>query len=161
MNEKIEQQVELIDKSSYNLDFEYLYNYRIKEAEDLPIYGMMALYKAIGLTKEVKEYGKSICCADNFWVNFNTLQKIQNLIKDNWEQFNITIEEDNGVRWKENEPRARRKRGKKLSAKINASVMFDFYNYSPNIDDELGDNILVFRIIEPKKDPNIIDIGEC
>ena len=133
-----------------DLDFESLDEWRKEEADDIPICSLISFYKACGITKYIEEYkekeGKSIVSLDNLACNFKTLQRIKDLIETNWSEYSLDIDKDNHVFWdtrtyEKNE----RHYAKKLNSRVQNSINQDFLNFCPGVDDELEDNILVFR----------------
>ena len=75
------------------------------------------------------------------------VNKCKQLIEDNWACYSINIEKDNSVfwdtrKWGKNEKHY----AKKLSAKIQHSLNLDCIQYCPGIDEELENNVIVFRI---------------
>lgn len=84
----------------FPLDFDVLEKH--KDENGLPLLGMVGLYSVIGVADAIKEYGKPICPIDNLYANFGTVQRIRELIKSNWEHYNVTIEKDFAPGWKPN-----------------------------------------------------------
>lgn len=157
---KIQTEPEIENKQGYEeielgrvtLNFEELENWRNTEADDIPICSFLSLYKACGLEPILEKYfeendQKQIVALDNLACNFNTLNKCKQLIEDNWACYSINIEKDNSVfwdtrKWGKNEKHY----AKKLSAKIQHSLNLDCIQYCPGIDEELENNVIVFRI---------------
>lgn len=133
------------------LDFDELADWRNAENDDIPICSCFSLYEASGLKGAIQKYCEEnkaqIVAADNLVCNFYTLQRIKNFITENWQTYSIDIKEDNKVfwdtkRWNKNQKHY----AKTLRAKVRNSVNADFVNFCPGIDDELEDNLIVFKI---------------
>lgn len=135
-----------------NLDFDALEAWRDTTQDDLPICSCFSLYKACGLQDFIKKYSEvhdnaQIIAVDNLFCNINTLERIKKFIIKNWEIYSIDIKEDNHVYWDTKKWKKGQKHyAKKLKAKIRASVNTDFYNFCPGIDEEIEDNVIIFRI---------------
>lgn len=130
--------------SHFLVDFDALENYR--DANGMPLLSMVRFYSLSGIENAVREYGKPISPIDNLYANFGTVQRIKEIIKDNWSHFNITIKEDFHPEWKAGKSHERRKSAYKLNSKISNSINYDFGEYTPNIDDSLEDGIISFRV---------------
>ena len=126
------------------IDFDALENYR--DENGMPLLSMIRFYSLSGIEDAVKKYGKPISPIDNLYVNFGTVQRIKEIIKDGWSHFNITIKEDCHPEWKAGKSHERRKSAYKLNSKISNSINYDFGEYTPNIDDSLEDGIISFRV---------------
>ena len=126
------------------IDFDALENYR--DENGMPLLSMVRFYSLSGIEDAVKKYGKPISPIDNLYVNFGTVQRIKEIIKDGWSHFNITIKEDCHPEWKAGKSHERRKSAYKLNSKISNSINYDFGEYTPNIDDSLEDGIISFRV---------------
>ena len=74
------------------IDFDALENYR--DENGMPLLGMVRFYSLSGIEDAVRKYGKPISPIDNLYANFGTIQRVKEIIKDNWSHFNITIKED-------------------------------------------------------------------
>ena len=117
---------------------------------DLPLYGMVGIYKVTGLydiiEKFVKENGlTSVDPKQLLFCNFTTLTRLKAVISVNWQTFNIDMTENEKVFWKPGQPKARRKYPKKMRAKIRNSVNYNFAYFCPALDEELPDNVVVVR----------------
>lgn len=126
------------------IDFDSLENY--KDENGMPLLGMIRFYMLSGIADAVKEYGSPISPIDNLYANFWTVQRIHDIIKDNWSHYNIAIKEDCHPEWKAGKSHDRRSRAYKINSKILNSINYDFGEYAPNIDDELDDGIIAFRV---------------
>lgn len=138
--------------TTIKLDFDQLEEWRNQDLDDLPICGFLSLYKACGLMPYIEEYVNSkehgpIVAADNLTCNFYTLQRLKNFITNNWQVYSLDIKEDNNVIWDTRKwPKGQKHYAKKLRSTIRNSINTDFLNFCPGIDDELSDNIIVFKI---------------
>lgn len=130
--------------SRLTIDFDVLENY--KDDNGMPLLGMVRFYSVSGITDAVKKYGSPISPIDNLYANFGTIQRIHSIIKDNWSHYNITIKEDCHPEWKAGKGHERRARAYKINSKILNSINYDFGEYTPNIDDELDDGVIVFKV---------------
>ena len=158
---------EEIELGRVTLNFEELEAWRNTEADDIPICSFLSLYKACGLEPILEKYfeennQKQIVALDNLACNFNTLNRCKQLIEDNWACYSINIEKDNSVfwdtkKWGKNEKHY----AKKLSAKIQHSLNLDCIQYCPGIDEELENNVIVFRIYQkPEENTETIENKE-
>lgn len=136
----------MTELSRLSIDFDSLESYR--DENGMPLLSMVRFYSLSGIEDAVKKYGKPISPIDHLYANFGTVQRIKGIIKDNWSHFNITIKEDCHPEWKAGKSHERRKSAYKLNSKISNSINYDFGEYTPNIDDELDDGVIVFRIAE-------------
>lgn len=130
--------------SRHVIDFDALESYR--DENGMPLLSMVRFYSLSGIEDAVREYGKPISPIDNLYANFGTIQRIKEIIKDNWSHFNITIRENHHPEWKAGKNHERRKSAYKLNSKIRNSINYDFGEYAPNIDDSLEDGIISFRV---------------
>lgn len=127
---------------SFKLNWNELESYRNPETQ-MPIYSMINFYEAIGLVQAVKEWGiGNICSLDNIFCNANTQRKIHDFIVDNWEYYNLTLKGDCDIRWKEGQPKERRKFPHKPTARVKSSVGADYLNYCPGLDEGMEDDII-------------------
>ena len=82
----------------------------------------------------------------NLACNFNTLQRIKAFIEQNWMEYSLDIDKDNHVFWDTRKyEKNERHYAKKLNSRVQNSVNQDFLNFCPGLDDDLDDDILVFR----------------
>lgn len=137
--------LKLTEFSRFSIDFDALTNYR--DENGMPLLSMVRFYSLSGIEDEVRKYGKPISPIDNLYVNFGTIQRVKQIIKDNWSHFNITIKEDCHPEWKVGKSHERRERAYKLNSKVSNSINYDFGEYAPNIDDSLDDGIISFRVV--------------
>ena len=144
MEEKKNTDNGMTEISRFLIDFDALENYR--DENGMPLLSMIRFYSLSGIEDAVKKYGKPISPIDNLYVNFGTVQRIKEIIKDGWSHFNITIKEDCHPEWKAGKSHERRKSAYKLNSKISNSINYDFGEYTPNIDDSLEDGIISFRV---------------
>lgn len=139
-------------------DLEELENYRDVEKDNLPIRSFISFYKAIGLEKYLQDYrsktDKQIVSFDNIVCNFPTLESIKEFIKNQWKIYSIDIDADNHVFWKGDQYGEEKHYPKKLSSKVEVSVLTDFLNFCPGTDDDLEDNEIVFRTFEQIEVPD-------
>lgn len=126
------------------IDFDALESYR--DENGMPLLSMVRFYSLSGIEDEVRKYGKPVSPIDNLYANFGTIQRIKEIIKDNWSHFNITIRENYHPEWKAGKSHERRKSAYKLNSKIRNSINYDFGEYAPNIDDSLEDGIISLRV---------------
>ena len=158
----------ILEVERFELDFDMLEQWRNPDFDDLPICGFISLYRAIGVLDRIREYNdthdkdKQFVPLDNLACNFYTLQRMRNLILDNWSCYSLDIDSDRHVfwdttRWAKNQKHYK----KKLHAKVRNSINIDCANFCPGVDDELEDNILIFRVPKSKKkvdtEPIIVD----
>ena len=128
--------------ASFTLDWEKLADYR-DPVTHMPIHCMLNLYEVLGVVTAIKKAEVSnIVALDNLFCNANTQKKIHDFILDNWRYYNLTIEGDEDVRWKEGQPQERRKFAHKPTARAKASVETDYLTYCPGVDDEMDDNVI-------------------
>lgn len=146
-----------IDVIKVKIDFEKLDNWRSEK--DLPVCGFLSLYEALGLTPHIKEYadgqgGVKIAPLNNILCNFYTIQHLRNYIKGNWEIYSLDIDGDNHVFWDESGSyKAWQKHYKKrLKKRIESCLNYDFNNYCPGLDEDLEDDVIVFRIYEEEEE---------
>ena len=127
---------------SFKLDWDKLKSYRDPETQ-MPIYSMLNFYEVIGMVEAIQEWGVGkICALDNIFCNADTQRKIHNLIMDTWQYYNLTLEGDCDVRWKEDQPKEKRKFPHKPIARVKASVESDYLTYCPGLDESMEDDIL-------------------
>lgn len=136
--------------SRLTIDFDSLENY--KDENGMPLLGMIRFYTLSGIADAVKEYGSPISPIDSLYANFGTIQRVHNIIKDNWSHYNITIKEDCHPEWKAGKSHDRRSHAYKINSKVLNSINYDLGEYTPNIDDELDDGVVVFKVMEEAKD---------
>lgn len=146
-----------VEIANIALDFDALEAWRREGEKGLPVYSMLSFYEACGMQQRVKdyydEYGKDqFAPLDVVACNFYTLQRIKNLITDNWELYSMVIVENNRVEWDTRKwaPDTKHYR-RKLRPRVRNSLNYDFANFCPAIDDDLPDNTLVFRVIPREK----------
>ena len=145
MEEKKNTDNGMTEISHFLIDFDALENYR--DENGMPLLSMVRFYSLSGIEDAVRKYGKPISPIDNLYVNFGTIQRIKEIIKNNWSHFNITIKEDFHPEWKAGKSHERRKSAYKLNSKISNSINYDFGEYTPSIDDSLEDGIISFRVL--------------
>lgn len=137
-------------RAKIKLDFEALDEWRKEDADDIPICSLISFYTACGMTRYLEEYrekeGKNIVPLDNLACNFKTLQRIKSFIETNWMEYSLDIDKDNHVFWDtKTYGKNERHYAKKLNSRVQNSINQDFLNFCPGMDDEIDDNILVFR----------------
>lgn len=142
--EKEKKSDEVKEISRVTVDFDKIEKYL--DENGMPLLSMVRFYSLSGIEEAIKKYGKPISPIDNLYANFGTVQRIRNIIKDNWEHYNITIKENCHPQWKEGKGHKRRSRAYKLNSKILNSINYDFGEYAPYIDDDLEDGVISFRI---------------
>lgn len=136
------------------IDFDQLSAWRNSECDDLPICSFLSVYKACGLepyfeAQFEKNGNKQMVALDNLQCNFYTLQKLKNFVKENWQTFSLFLKADNSVEWDDRKwPKNTKHYAKNLSKRIQASLFMDFSNYCPGVDEDLPDNVLVYRVFE-------------
>ena len=157
--EEKEQEKKVIEKDivKIKIDFNKLDTWHSEK--DLPVCSFISLYEAVGLIPYVQEYlktqdGAKIAPLNNILCNFYTIQHLRNYIKGNWERYSIDIDADNHVFWDEKGTyRAWQKHYKRrLKKRVESCLNFDFNNYCPGLDDDLEDDVIVFRIYEEEQE---------
>ncbi len=122
----------------------------------LPVRGCISLYEASGLIPMIQKYseehdGAQITPYDNLLCNFATLQRIKTFLEDQWGYYSINIDKDNHVFWDTKKYPAGTKHYKKsLTNKVKTCVVLDFTNYCCGLDDDLEDDVIVFRVFTKK-----------
>lgn len=136
--------------ATVKLDFTELEEWRKEDSDDIPVCSLLSLYTACGIQDSIKDYckdGEKVTALDNLACNFTTLQKIKSFIESNWMEYSLDIDADNHVFWDTSKyAKNERHYAKKLKSKIQYSINQDFINFCPGIDDELDDDVLVFRV---------------
>ena len=146
---------EILEKIT--LDFDKLAEWRQEDKDDIPICSVLSLYKASGITDAIQSYriahfDEPVFPIVNLCCNFYTLQRIRNFVTNNWQIYSLDIAADEEVKWDTRKwAKGESHYPKKLKAKIRNSINMDFANFCPGLDDNLEDNILVFRIVKKKK----------
>ena len=139
------------DIKEVKINFEELEDY-IDKSSTLPICSFISLYRVAGLVDEMKKYrqetGKQIVPIDNIVCNFDTLDAAKKFVENQWKIYSIDIDADEHVFWKEDQYGHEKHYAKNLSDKIKGAVFSDFLNYCPGTDDDLEDDVFVFRIFE-------------
>lgn len=142
MEEKKEKLASWQEWASFTLDWDKLAEYKDPVLQ-MPVYSMLNLYEVLGVVDVVKKAGvTNIAALDNLFCNATTQKKIHDFILDNWRYYNITIEGNEDVRWKEGQPKERRKFAHKPTARVKASVEMDYITYCPGVDDEMEDDVI-------------------
>lgn len=154
----------MVKEKKFTIDFGKIRDQMCPEEPHLPIHGVLDVYRAIGLFDFWVEFlqeakMESADPKDYLFCNLITMTTLQSTIQNNWETFNIDIIGDDQVIWKPNDLKTRRKRGKKLKAKVRNSVHLDFNRYCPALDDNIEDvDVIIFRLPEEKpEDTKVID----
>lgn len=140
------------------LDFDQLSEWTDPTQDDIPICSFIGFYKACGITAQVEKYVKKnpefkVCAVDNILCNFYTMKHIKNFIQNNWEIHELSIDDNNHPFWNTSRyPKGATHYPKKVRALIRNSINTDFANYCPGLDDELEDDVLVFRVYLPEEE---------
>ena len=147
-----------IDLATIKLDFDSLSKHWWIDdnGESFPILCCLNLYEACGLIPHIEKYAKEkegwqVVPLDNLQCNINTLEKIRSLIEHNWKIYKLDIDSDRHIIWKDNDKKPYNYE-RDMTATAAASVKSDFINYCPGMDDELEDDIIVFRIWEKEEE---------
>ncbi len=149
------------------LDFEKLSSW-MDPVTNLPVRGFLSLYEACGLVSKIKEYSAShedlqFVSIDNIVCNFTTLQAIRNFLAKQWGVYSIDIDGDNHVFWNtKTYPAGTKHYARSLKKKVKASLTQDFMNYGCGTDEELEDNVIIFRVFtkEPVKEEKEDSVNE-
>ena len=144
------------DLAKININFDDIDKWR-KGEEEFPVYGFLSFYEACGLEPVVRKYfeehdNKTMAPFDVIFCNFYTLQRIKNYLKDQWAVYSLDLKGDNQVVWKQSVYGKNKHYPRRISKKVEHSLLLDVTNYCPGIDDELEDNQIVFRIVEEEKE---------
>lgn len=155
-----------MEEKKFKINFGKIKDEMCPEEPFLPIHGVLDVYRSIGLFDAWKEFleAKGLKAADPkdyLFCNSVTLLTLREMIRNNWETFNIDIVGNDQVIWKPNDLKTRRKRGKKLHAKVRNSVNLDFDRYCPALDENIEDvDTIILRIpdkIEPDEETEVVD----
>lgn len=147
---------EYTELASAKLDYDALDEWRDAEADGVPVCGFLRLYKACGLEEAIKAHcdaaGGPIAPADNLVCNLKTMMRLKSFIEGIWETYSIDIDADGHVFWDPLSKYGRLKHyPKKMKARVKASVLFDFANYCPGLDDSVPDDVISFRMERDEK----------
>lgn len=140
------------------LNFDKLEEWTDPTQDDIPICSFIGLYKACGLMKHIEKYVKDhpdfkVCALDNILGNFYTIKHLKNFIEENWKTRELTIDKDNHVYWDTSKyPKGATHYSKKPKAIVRNCINTDFANYCPGLDDDLEDDVLVFRVYLPDEE---------
>ena len=140
------------------LNFDELEAWTDPTQDDIPVCSFIAVYKASGLMKAIENYvkknpGFQVCALDNIFANFYTIKRLKNLIEDNWKSRELMIDGDNHVYWDTSRyPKGATHYPKKPKAIVRNCINIDFANYCPGLDDDLEDDVLVFKIYLPDEE---------
>lgn len=138
-------------EQEFKLDFEQLEDWTDDKHDDLPIRGLISFYEATGIAKLVldnkERFVGGITAIDNIACNFYTQKRIKNFIKKQWEIYSMSLVDHNNVTWNTHTYKKGEKHyARSLSKRVESSLLFDFVNYCPRINDELPDDIIVVTI---------------
>ena len=138
-------------EQEFKLDFEQLESWTDEKHDDLPIRGLISFYEATGIAKLVlnnqEKFVGGITAIDNIACNFYTQKRIKNFIKRQWEIYSMSLVDNNVVAWNTHTYKKGEKHyERRLSKRVESSLLFDFVNYCPRINDDLPDNIIVVTI---------------
>lgn len=159
-DKKIENVDEIIFKTT--IDIEKLKTWFRDDDKRLPVYSYLSLYEACGIVDEIKKYvvdhpDFQPVCFDNIQCNAYTNAVLKNFIKEQWQCYSLKLNGDNQVEWSDGKyPAGTRHYKRSLSKKIESSLSLDFANYCPGWDDDLEDNVLVFKVWS-KREAGVID----
>lgn len=155
---------EEIEIARVDLNFDQLETWTSADEDKIPICSFLSLYEASGMTQAIEQFTQSdsplvallqegkIVSLDNLACNFYTMQRMRNLIVDNWSCYGLNIDKDEHIFWDPSKWYPHKKHYKKqVTANIRNSINTDFANFCPRIDDELPDNVLAFRVYEKKE----------
>ena len=137
------------------IDFEALEAWRDEERDNIPPIGFLSVYKALGIVTEIDKYCKEhedfkVMPDVNIFCNLSTHRRLKKFLEDIWSTYSLKITADNTVAWDTKKWKKGKKHyAKSISGVIKNSLIQDFANYAPGIDDELGVNEIIFAIDEP------------
>lgn len=147
-----------IDLATIKLDFDALADYWWTDdnGESFPILCCLNLYEACGLLPYIEAHaadhpGFQVVPLDNIQANVNTIEKIRSIIEHSWKIYKLDIDSDRHIIWRDPSDKKPYNYERDMTATAAASVKSDFLNYCPGMDDELEDDILVFRIWEKEE----------
>lgn len=135
------------------LDFEALDEWRDEASDGLPVCGITSFYRACGINDVMKKYldehgtEKKYAPVEILFCNFYTHRRIKNFIEERWQIFSLKPDENGKIGWDTRKyAKGKRHYKKTLSKSVAKSVGLDFLAYCPTIDDDLDDDMIVFRI---------------
>ena len=137
------------------IDFDALEAWRDEEHDNIPPIGFLSVYKALGIVAEVDKHTKEdpdfkVVPATNIFCNLSTHRRLKRFLEDIWSTYSLKIESDNTVVWDTKKWKKGKKHyAKTISGVIKNSLLQDFVDYCPGIDDDLGVNEIVFKIEIP------------
>lgn len=144
-----------IDLATIKLNFDELADYWWTDdnGESFPILCCLNLYEAAGLLPHIQSYaadkpGFQVVPLDNIQANTNTIEKIRSIIEHSWKIYKLDIDNDRHIIWRDPNDKEPYNYERDMTATAAASVKSDFLNYCPGMDDELEDDVLVFRVWE-------------
>lgn len=149
-DKKIENIDEIIFQTT--VDVENLKQWFRNDDKGLPVHSYLSLYEACGIIEAVQKYvdehpGFEPVCFDNIQCNAYTNAVLKNFIKEQWQSYSLKLTGDDQVEWDETKyAKGIRHYKKNLSKKIEAALSLDFANYCPGWDDDLQDNVIVFKV---------------
>lgn len=148
-----------IDLATVSLDFDALADYWWTDdnGESFPLLCCLNFYEASGLIPHIESHvasnpGFQVVPLDNIQANINTIEKIRSLIEHNWKIYKLDIDADRHVIWRDPEDKEPYSYERDMTATAEASVKSDFVNYCPGVDDELEDDVIVFRVWEKEEE---------
>lgn len=133
----------LSTKERYEIDWDKIKDWRTDDELSLPILSMISFYKATGIFQKIESEQKPISPIDCLSANLNTLEKIKQLIKHNWQYYNVRLKSSNNIEWKEEKGKQERRDPLTLSSKVEKSLIYDFVSYCPALDPSLEDNVVI------------------
>lgn len=139
------------------INFSELENYTDPKT-GFPLLSFVGVYEKLGIIDFIAQYYKengidketySYC--DILFANPETILKIRRLVKGNWESYDITIDRDNHVIWKEKSNYGKsRHYAKRLTKVCSHAVDRDFIDCCPGADSSLADDEISITLPEDK-----------
>ena len=129
------------------IDFSELENYTDPKM-GFPLLSFIGVYEKLGIVDFLAEYYQkngiengTYCYCDILFANPETILKIRRFVKHNWETYDITIDRDNHVIWKEKSKYGKtRHYAKRLTKVCSHAVDRDFIDCCPGVDSTLADD---------------------
>lgn len=154
-DKKIENIDEIIFQTT--IDIEKLKTWLHDDDKKLPVYSYLSLYEACGIVDAIKAYvvdhpDFQPVCFDNIQCNAYTGAVLKNFLKEQWQCYSLKLNGDNQVEWNtKTYPAGVRHYKRSLPKKVESSLTLDYGNYCPGWDDDLEDNVLVFKVWNKKE----------
>lgn len=167
--EKINYKYVFEDVFQTTLDFDSLSSW-MNPQTNLPVCSFLSFYEASGLTEKIRDYSVShenaqFTPLDNILCSFYTLQRIRNFLSNQWCTYSLDIDRDNHVFWDTKKfPAGTKHNARHLKKKDQDNLSLDFAHYCCGTDDDLEDNVIVFRVFSkvevPADERAVNDPGE-